>query len=565
MTSSFIVCIILGYINQRQQQEERTRVQHAVLGVAIFDHTGKLLVGKTGSIPCQTITQNFNRGALDDDFNTSHPIFQWIFRITRNWTGISDLIPSMREHLQLTGHRRNSRHGADDSMCSTTFRELFCVTAEEIATSLEMSIDKLGYLYEDVLATGTVVNDRTTWNSTYAGTVTPGANVSISDLELGRANSVVFGKGQMLLLTRKVDNTEAHRLQQLGHFSFADVGQVSYSIARSLQVPCTELEHLLARLHAYSERQYHVPKKGTYLASFLIQPRPGMREVDVVVPRTNPVRLPMIKLDDHQLDIRQLEILSTFDGLTLDECLARTKGSSETDVEDAGFMQKLRNGIERLLRECPEETLRRAVFSAQQLDMVYGQTQVSEAKVFAFCGIKEIYVQSLQSLTLKTIPFSFFKTYLRSQPGCADHAVLVQRNHDEFGSLQQSQSDAEIPSGLSSKWPWNLRTKRSVSSETSWDAETSSMNELVNYRLTRSLTVASAHLWGNLVMSSIRNVNSAEYKPGSKLEMHTIVGKGDTAMVDLECQTLADKLMLITTSFRDPLLNQLAHRSGVRN
>lgn len=528
--------------------------QQVVLAIGLFDDTGKLLVDKTGLMPCQTLTHNFNQIALDDEFNTSHPVFQWIFRVTRNWAGISDLIPSMRGNLQSDGQIRTSHYEINDSARSTTFRELFCITAESIATSLDMTLEKLGCLYEDVLTIGTTMNNGTIPESTNLGTATPDIRAAINNLEFGKITPTVFGKGQMLLLTKTVDNTEAQRLQQLG-YSFADVEQVSDNLARSLQIPCGDVEYLMARLHAFSERQHHVPKKGTYLASFLIQPRPGMKEMDVVVWRANPGQLPMIKLANNQLDSRQLELLSTFDGLTLDKCLVQIERSCKLEAGDTAFMQKFRSGIQSLLRECSEETLHSARFSAQQLDMVHGQTQFSEAKVFAFCGIKEIYIQSLQSLTLKTIPFSFFNTYLRSQPECVDHEMLAKRNRDEFRSLQQAQSDAESPTTLDAIRCMILRKKKSSYSVKSWNAETSSVNSRAKYRLTRSLTAASAHLWSGMVMTSIMNINSADCNTD---------GKGNANMGDMECQTLADRLIIITTSFHGSHSNQAPFQLGVR-
>lgn len=502
-------------------------------------------------MPCQTITQNLCQGVLDDDFNTSHPVFQWIFRLTRNWTGVSDLIPSMRQHLQSMAPRRNSHHPSNDSACLITFREQFCITAEDIATSLGMRLEELGCLYEDVLATGTMTNKYATWKSTHARTDTQQIQAAIQDLELGKAKSGVVGHGQLLLLTRNVDDMEKYRLQQMG-YRFADIEQFSDKLARSLEISCSDVEYLMARLHAFSKREHHVPKRGTYLASFLVQPKPGMRDMDVVVPRANSAQLPMIKLDDNRLSRWQLEILSTFHGLTLEECLQQIKRSSKKETKDMAFIQKFGVGIESLLRECPEETLYSAVFSAQQLDIMHGQTNFNGgAKIFSFCGIRQIHEQSLQSFTLKTIPLSFFKTCLRSQPGCADHATLVKRNHNEFSFLQQAQSDVERPYSIFSIWPSNLRKPESSRSERSWNAERGSMNESINSRLTaRYSTAASAHLWGDVVMSSIMDINSAKCKSGGEIEMRSTRGKRKSIVVDTECQTLADQLMLITTSYR---------------
>jgi hypothetical protein len=541
----------------------KDRAQQVVLAIATFDAEGRLLVTPSGLMPCQTITKQYHQRTFDDEFNTAHPVFQWIFRVSRNWIGISDLIPTMRDHLHSTGYLQAPTHGSnsraslddsdDDSSYAATFRELFCVTAHEIAKTLDTSLQNLGCLYEDVLPTGTLMN-RAVWTSNYGNKTIIAADVVTKDLEAGTANPILFGKGQMLVLTRRVNTAEAHRLQNLG-YGFASIDQVSDHLARSLQIARDDLENLVGRLQSFSERQYSVPKKGTYVASFLVQPKPGMRGIDVIVPRATPDRLPMIKLSDDDLDSRQLAILSAFNGFSLDDCLLLIKQRSMTPSEDDVFLEKFRNRIVDLLRDCPEQTLHTASFSAQPLDMMHGmlvQAESSTATVFAFCGIKDIYIQSLRSLTLKTIPLSFFQTYLRSQPGIADHAILAQKNHKEFSSLQRVPSIIKMPpSSRGSKWPRALRSKRSASTDESWQADTCSEKGLVT--VTQSPTEPTAyHPWGGIMVTSTQDIHIGETKNGMNLEMYDLGVKAKVGMAETEQQTLADRLMSVTMAFRDP-------------
>ncbi|KNG43967.1 mhyt domain-containing signaling protein [Stemphylium lycopersici] len=557
--SACAVCFLLGFIKQRQRRLEKNRAQQVVLAVATFDPEGRLLVSQSGLMPCQTITQQFHRRTFDDEFNTSHPVFQWIFKVSRNWAGIAELIPSMREHLQSTGFlqaptqansSRDSTDGDADSSYSATFRELFCITAHEIAKTLDMSLQNLGCLYEDVLTTGTLMN-RAIWTGNYGSKAIMAVDVATNDVEAGTASPILFGKGQMLVLTRKIDTTEAHRLQNLG-YGFAGIEQVSDHLARSLQIPRDDLESLVGRLHAFSERECSMPRKGTYLASFILQPKPGMRGLDVIVPRANRGRLPMVKLDDDELNGRELGILCTFDGLTLNECLARINQRTKPETPDDIFTIKFGNRIMDLLQDCPEEALRLAVFSAQQLDLTHGQTELSQATVFAFCGIKEIYVQSLQSPTLKTISLSFFQTYLRSQPGCVDHAILAQRNHKEFSSLQRVPSTPKTTSSHGPKWPWRLRSKRSASTDISWNADTCSEKGLVNSTTSNSPTEIPTPTWGGIMVTSTQDIRVVENKDGANMAMHDLGVRAKVGMAETEQPTLADRLMAITTALRDP-------------
>jgi hypothetical protein len=471
----------------------------------------------------------------------------------------------MREHLQSTGylqansptHASGSRasfssESDDGSNYSATFRELFCITAYEIAKTLDTNLQNLGHLYEDVLTTGTLMT-RTLFQSSNTNKTIMAADIATSskDIEAGIISPILFGKGQMLVLTKKVDATEANRLQNLG-YGFASIDQVGDHLARSLQIPRDDLENLVSRLHSFTERESFVPAKGTYIASFLIQPSPAMRGLEVIVPRATPDRLPMVQLSEGELDPREIGTLSTFNGLSLNDCLARItqrKGSGN-DV----FLEKFRNKILDLQHACPEQTLTRAIFSAKQIDIAHGmvgQNEVSHATAFAFCGIREIYIQSLNSLTLKTIPLSFYQTYLRSYTGSPDHAILAQRNHKEFSSLQRVPTLSKPqPVMQKSIWPSILRRNKTAQPfDMSWRADSCSEKGLVNLS---SPADTATHPWGGIMVTSTRDIIVDETKDGGDLEMRDLGVRAEVGIAETEQQTLADKLMSITTAFRDP-------------
>ncbi|CAO2658621.1 Nn.00g063440.m01.CDS01 [Neocucurbitaria sp. VM-36] len=561
--SACVVCFLLGFLNQREQKMLKDRAQQVVLAVAIFDTEGRLLVSQSGLMPCQTITQQFHQRTFDDEFNTSHPVFQWLFRVSKNWGGISDLIPSMREHLEMIGFlqassatqggvSRTSFGSHDNTSYSSTFRELFCVTAHEIAKNLDTSLNNLGCLYEEVLTTGTLA--RTLWQSTHGNKKIVAADVAIStrDIEAGIINPILFGKGQMLVLTKQVDTKEANRLQNLG-YGFASIEKVSDQLSRSLQVSRDNLENLVGRLHSYSTRKPFVPESSTYIASFIIQPSTTMKGLEVIVPRATPDRLPMVKLSDDELNIQQMKIINTFNGLSLDDCLMRIASRPRTISTENSFLETFRNRIYDLVRDCPEQTLHRATFSAQRLDVAHGmigQQDSSQATVFAFCGIREIYIQSLQSLTLRTIPLSFFQTYLRSYPGCPDHAIFAQKNHKEFGSLQRVLSITKpLATHQSNKWPSRLRIKKSQSVDMTVRPDSCSEKGLVN---ASSPTETTSHPWGGIMVTSTQDIIIDEPRDGGDMEMRELGVKAEVGIAETEQQTMADKLMSITTAFRDP-------------
>ena len=478
----------------------------------------------------------------------------------------------MREHLQRSGSlrypgalthdsasRRSSFSNSDDDIdYSATFRELFCVTAQDIARSLGYSsLQSLGYLYEDVLTTGTLLNKIIVrsghGNKTILAT---DAAAQVKDIEAGVVNPILFGKGQLLVLTKQVDTVEANRLQDLG-YRFARMEHVGDHLAGSLQISRHDLEDLVSRLHSFSERSTDIPTSGTYLASFLIQPSPGMKGLDVIVPRDSPDRLPMVKFSKYALDERQLEALKSFDGVSMEECLARIDKRTNTGTADDLFIEKFRSSITDLLRDCPEAALIRAVFSARQLDIAHGMTgqkATSPATVFAFCGIKEIYIQSLQSLTLKTIPLSFFQTFLRSYPGCPDHAILAQRNHQEYSSLIHVPAMSPPGSSHGNKWPaWMQARSKTSLPEAPWAPDSSSQKGLVSVSQPAMTETVSTHPWGGIMVTSTQNMSVDEHQKGvMSVEMRELGVKSEAGVGEMERQTLADKLLSITTGFRDP-------------
>ena len=481
----------------------------------------------------------------------------------------------MREHLQTTGYlqAKSPAHGTNnqtlfgndqESSYSVAFRELFCITAHDIAKTLDTSLQNLGSLYEDVLTTGTLM-PQSLWQSHHGNKRIIAADVAPStrDIEAGVASPLLFGRGQMLVLTKKVDSSEADRLQNLG-YKFVGVEQVTDSLTRSLQIPRDDLVDMISRLRFTCVREPCLPKNGTYLASFLIQPSPAVKGLEVIVPRTNPDRLPMVKLSKRELDSRQTSLLAGFDGLSLDECLDKISHRPRTMSVDDMFLESFRNRIFDLLQDCPEQALRKAIFSSHQVEIAHGvfsHEESSQATMFAFCGIKEIYNQKLPSLTLKTVPLSFFQTCLRSYPGCPDHAILAQKNHKEFGGIQRLPSLSRPgPSRQSSKWPHRLRGTKPSSGSISWRADSCSEHGLVNEAQTPPEMPTGP--WGGIMVTSTRDVIHGESRKGSNVELHDLGVRAEVGIAETEQQTMVDKLMSITTAFRSLYSSRVLSRDN---
>ncbi|KAF1976028.1 hypothetical protein BU23DRAFT_59413 [Bimuria novae-zelandiae CBS 107.79] len=561
------VCFTMGFIKQRQQRKERDRAKQVVLAVATFDSDGRLLVTPGGLLPCQTITRQFHQRTFDEEFNIRHPVFQWLYRVSRNWSGIVDLIPAMRDHLQHMGYVQvstplgnPSRDSLDteegDSTYSAIFRQMFCVTAQDIARSMETRLQDLGYLFEDVLTTGTLLTKIMFRDGQGKTIIANDVGLPRKDVEAGPEQPILFGRGQLLVLTRKVGKEESNRLQNIG-YRFASTDQIGDQLARSMQISRHDLNDLIARLQTYCDRKAAMPRYGTYLASFLLQPSPVMKGLDVIVSKACPDRLPMVKFMSDEPTPKQLRMLSAFNGFTLDECLIRLSSASGLVTADDVFMEKFRNCIQELVGEVPEPALRQATFSSQQLDIAHGisgQNEALQATVFAFCGIKEVYNQSLSSQKLRYVPLSFFKASLRSYPGCPDHAILAHENHKEFGSLFAPTGDFSSHGNgpkSSPKWASIFRSNGKTMSESIVQADSSSEQGLVpNPQTSLDPPNSMTNPFGGIMVS--QEVIISQVADVSQIELHEMGVRSQVSAGDSEQMTVADRLLSITTSFRDP-------------
>jgi len=476
------------------------------------------------------------------------------------------MIPAMRDHLQHTGYMQigtpkdvqsRSSIGEDDSDASYSviFREMFCVTAQDIARSMETRLQDLGYLFEDVLTTGTLLTKTLFRDAQGKTVIATDVDIVQKDVEMGQFNPRLFGRGQLLVLTRQVGTEEANRLQDIG-YRFASTDQIGDQLARSLQVSRHDLNGLMIRLQAFCERTPPIPSAGTYLASFLLQPSPVMKGLDIIVEKATPDRLPMVKFSSEELSSRQKKILASFNGCTLDQCLHRIQARYSMVSEEDIFLEKFRNKIQKLLALVPEPVLHQAIFSSTQLDIAHGVSGPNDARratVFAFCGIKEVYNQSLQSLKLQFVPLSFFKANLRSYPGCPDHEIFARKNHKEFSSFLTPPADNSLPSKYG-KWTsiFRTHTNRAISETALVNPDSSSEKGLVTEAQPGSDTAnTTANPFAGIMVSQ-EVVISEDQKDGGHIEMHELGVRSEAGVADTEQLTMADRLMSLTSSFRDP-------------
>ena len=451
-----MVCLAFAFLTQRRKKELADRAQHVVLASVSFDQDGKILVTQEGLLPCQKITKQYNQRSFNDEFNVSHPVFQWLFRITYNWSGVIDLVPPMRHHLRNIGMvkdpNRSMTPGSgsaleDDEISedySILFREHFCVAASELADDLGIPLSDLGVLYSGIMMTGSLAPEfQPKRKRSFKGR-------NRDDVEAGIINQTMFGRGQLLFLVRRVDKNEAQKFITEG-YRFAYVQQVGDIIARSMQVPHSEILITIDRLHKYCNRvEENALSASSYLACFALRAavKTSNGGWDILAPKEDPARLPMVELSADPLKPWQIKMINGLDSLSVNQCLSflNNKAAEAVITQEKEFLESLLDQISALAVEVPEPFFGQALFCSKPVKAPgIGESSITGGdaatttggiSIYAFCIIPDVHASSIKSThKLTYVPLSFFRCSQRVYPNSPDHAILARKIHREFGAI----------------------------------------------------------------------------------------------------------------------------------
>ncbi|CAI7619043.1 unnamed protein product [Penicillium crustosum] len=306
-----VACVVLSMcaiIAGRNRRKSTTRANQLVLACAYFDPTGRIMVTTQAMLPTKKIVDHYiGRTFKDDDLTRTHPTFLWAFRATRNWPVVKDLIPFMRNRL-------NSEESAiEKHMLSrgvimdqdtelqtdfdTLFKQLFCVTAQELSNQLSLPLQDLGTLYDDVISTA--------------------IPISRISKAMGRS-SLRTGKGQIMFTVRQLEKHEATRLGSQG-FRFATIEHVTGMLSRRIHVPEANLTESLRDMRDYASSNRGFDE-GVHLISFMM--RPTIHDhFEILTSKGVGNPLPSATLPIKQLQVHHLELISHMEGWSMEACI----------------------------------------------------------------------------------------------------------------------------------------------------------------------------------------------------------------------------------------------------
>ncbi|GAO48507.1 hypothetical protein SAICODRAFT_92499 [Saitoella complicata NRRL Y-17804] len=411
---SCVVLLGLAWEANRRAQARKDRAQQVVLASAIFDHEGRVMVTTDGMFPNREITDQFHEKSLDDNFDTSHPVFHWIYRTSFNWKSIRDLLPGMKKHIRLVQK--------DDTLdYSILFREMFCSAAQSLADSLHEPLEELGALYDCIVQTGVKRSGKSDKNA---------------DLESGLA-APVYGKGQFLFVVKHASRAQVTKLQASG-YRFAEVHNVADLLSRAMQIDQQEVIRQIESMRDYlSADKSFAP--GVHVGIFAVRANLH-RGFKVLVKEDARHMIPSFQLGVMSITPEFKQILQSYGGETVSSVLKQLRQPSKIklDMVTQQLRSQFHGALAALCQEINDASIQEATLISEVLHVPChfihpGRT----ASLIVFKVIIPVHTRTAgfvhAGLTLN--PLGLFATQQRVFMGDAAASAFAREAHREFSTI----------------------------------------------------------------------------------------------------------------------------------
>lgn len=194
--SCCIVLLTFAILFQFIRRKYLQKAQQVSIALAYWDPNGKLMINAGGLLPSSKITKSYLERSSKDTFDTEHPIFSWMFRVTRHWPSVYDLVPSMRQHVRVELEDDTaslSGTNSKDQDYASLIKQLFCVACADLALLVDEPLKNVGVLYDRIINTSSL----STRARLFAGSAPPPTVSTTMDLENGITRPVALGRGQV--------------------------------------------------------------------------------------------------------------------------------------------------------------------------------------------------------------------------------------------------------------------------------------------------------------------------------------------------------------------------------
>ena len=486
-----------------------------------------------------------------------------MFKASRCWQYITEVLPLIRTHVNNNGLRssdsRSTSSAVREEDYARTFKELFCVAASDNANLLQVPLGDVGLLHGSVVCTGTLSKDGT-WKN-YRNLWKQNG---VDHAEKGLAPNL-FGRGQLLFLTRRVNRFESGHFQALG-YRFANISNVVESLARSMEVSQAQLRPHLEDMHRRCARE-HFLEPGVHLACFALRPV-LQRGFDIIVRKDIDYLLPTAQLSNSRLEQWQLEIIQAMNNWTVATCRERLQGMLlSVKHPEQKFARQLFDTITALASEIDSPFFQDARLVARPLlapaVVSKGCQPQQQAQFIAFRIIADNHEFSSSYKNYKLVPSKFFLVQQHAYSNSNDNDIFGRRILREFAAITKCcdssgaptthDTRSFLPRSLGSGLGFMRRRERSASPARSspWLSRT----QFKTHRVLDDMVLDDSEL--TLIDSNPKqsfggiHVLSEVEIDIKKTELLERMGSTTEASVgDTELPSFADELMILTTEER---------------
>ena len=330
----------------------------------------------------------------------------------------------------------------------TLFKQLFCVTAQELSDELNLPLQDLGTLYDDVLSTA--------------------IPVSRLSQAMGRS-SLRTGKGQLMFTVRQLQKHEAARLRSQG-FRFATIEHVTGMLSRRIHVPEANLANSLRDMRDYASSNRGFDE-GVHLISFMM--RPTIHDhFDILTAKGPGNPLPSATLPIKHLKINHLELISHMEGWSMNACMRYLQSASAEqafpNLDD--FRTSLTQAIISLSKTIPEDLRATAQLSARPLTApcrsLSSDPEISLQKtctLITFCVVGTLDTQ-ISNPDYTFTPFRLFRVQQQINEAISDSDDFARELGDELfcTDVRSGSTTSDSPStaklAISRLWPSRKRS-----------------------------------------------------------------------------------------------------------
>ncbi|KAL4931598.1 uncharacterized protein BDV17DRAFT_256087 [Aspergillus undulatus] len=520
---SVLACVACGILSacaitaSGDHRRLRTQAQQLVLASVFFDPEGRIMVTPHALLPSRKIVDRYiGKTFSDDDLTRTHPAFLWAFRASRNWNLIKEVVPYMRDRIELddAAHQRYIAKGVDhEAELNAGFDELFkrhfCVAAHDLAEHVRQPLDDLGMLYDDVLTT------------------------SIPSSRFSRAmgySRLRAGKGQLMFTVRQLRKQEASRLAASG-FRFATVDNVTALLSDRMNVASGALEVHLKDMRDFAATSRNF-EPGVHLTSFITRPTVHDRfEVLTAKGAGNP--LPSKTLRTKRLQASHLELISPMEGWPISTCLDWLDSNKARSYKEANeFREDLMHAMSSLAISLPPDLNTVSRFSARPFIAPCRSTRMSDDRtcmLLPFCTVGSLSTRVANS-DYTFMPLRLFRIQQQVNSGATDVDGLARElSKGLLYSTIRSNSATESETAPSvrailNKWP-------------SWKQPSISTRAMSQESLTDSTPLGDIIVRKEVKIDVAKLADPATEAALGKQTSTTVVEAGDSA-----AQTYVDEL-----------------------